>query len=246
MNNNQIIGLIDFDGTLCNTDPIYDKCIDLIFKKHKISLENRINYKDEVEKRYGFVTGQPWCDILFYTIQYLTGQKMNESYISNLYHEFVDLVVDNSLDAKDLFYYSSCELCRSLFDAGIKLCLHSGTSKKIINSFLNIGSLETIFSSIVCSEDINPDTSLGIGAYKIPLFTHLVDSSQGKKFFVFGDAIGDCFAAKELNIPFILASSETKEPYFEINSKRIYPNYVVNISKKGDSLKKQIDYVLSL
>ena len=67
-----MIGLIDFDGTLFDTDGLYDTCIDQLLSETGMSTARKhAEYKHDVDAAYGFITGTGWRRIIPTTIQYL-------------------------------------------------------------------------------------------------------------------------------------------------------------------------------
>lgn len=63
-NHNQLIGLIDFDGTLFETEPLYDDCMDVLLHSHGITQLPWASYKNTVTDKYRFVTGTGWRIII--------------------------------------------------------------------------------------------------------------------------------------------------------------------------------------
>lgn len=174
-NHDQLIGLIDFDGTLFETESLYDDCMDVLLHPHGITQLPRTAYKDPVADKYRFVTGTGWRIIIPCTVEHLTGGRLTPQETESLVHEFTDLVCDYAISSPiDHSYQPTIEFCKEIIGLDGRLSIHSGTEPEIVSTLLDHKGASDLFDVIVASNKTNkPDG--GHTRYKKHLLSKLMD-----------------------------------------------------------------------
>ena len=147
-NNNLLIRLIDFDGTLFETEPLYDDCMDVLLHSHGITQLPRTAYKGPVADKYRFVTGTGWRIIIPCTIEYLTGARPTPTETESLVQRFTNLVCEQATTHTDHSYQPTIEFCKDVIDSGGKLSIHSGTEPEIVSTLLDHKDISDLFDVI--------------------------------------------------------------------------------------------------
>lgn len=264
-NNNNLIGLIDFDGTLFETESFYDECLDRLFQTEGVTRQPRTSYKDDVSNKYGFVTGTGWRIIIPCTIEYLTGARPTPTETESLVQRFTNLVCEQATTHTDHSYQPTIEFCKEVIDSGGKLSIHSGTEPEIIGTVLDHEGVSDLFDVIVSSNKTNK-TDDGYTRYKKRLLSKLMDyykhpepcRTQGhhdhnddgnhhavngnhtadpvSRFFVLGDSNGDAAAAEELDLPFIMARKQDDSAELIIGTRTIRPSMSLVVDGDGSEI----------
>lgn len=272
-NHDQLIGLIDFDGTLFETEPLYDDCMDVLLHSHGITQLPRTSYKGSVADKYRFVTGTGWRIIITCTVEHLTGERPTPQETESLVHEFTDLVCDQAISSPiDHSYQPTIEFCKEIVGLGGRLSIHSGTEPEIVSTLLDHKDISDLFDVIVSSNKTNkPDG--GYTRYKKRLLSRLMDHyehpesreyseprAQGHhdhnddgghttdpvpRFFVLGDSNGDGFAAEELDLPFIMARKQDDPAELTIGARTIHPSMSLVVDGNGGEIPELTKKILN-
>lgn len=247
---NDLIGLIDFDGTLMETEPVYDACFDTLFARHGITHRNRVEYKDAVSKQYGFVTGTGWRIIMPATIEYLTGETISTEETEELVSEFTQLVCRQVEEDPSHLYKPSLDFCKSMMDAEARLSIHSGTEPEICRAFLAHEHIDGLFDDIVSSHRTSYPTG-PYTRYKRFLMDTLMDryrndnnDDHDTQFFVYGDSNGDGFAAEELGLPFVMARTHAGPDTLSVGQRTIKPAMVIIVDGDGSEIPNIVTAVM--
>lgn len=250
-----LIGLIDFDGTIFETESYYDDCMDDLFHKRSITDRPRVDYKDAVADKYRFVTGTGWRIIIPDMVEFLTGERPTPEETESLVEEFTGLVCDAARTSHaGHAYQASLNLCRKIVEQGGRLSIHSGTEPEIVRTLLDLEGVGDLFDTVVSSHKTSDLLDGGYTRYKRNLMERLMDHYKNggvdpkgvngedavigtatrpdTRFFVLGDSNGDGFAALELGLPFVMARRHDAPRFMTVGNEMITP--VLSLEVDGD------------
>lgn len=198
-----MIGLIDFDGTLFDTDGMYDACIDQLLSETGMSTARRhAEHKHDVDAEYGFITGTGWRRIIPATIQYLwcsgsleqnatnkatrgmlsdyDGGDLPERDVRLLVSRFTELCLGyiDRIDIASIALPAGVSFARRLHEAGVGMSIHTGTEPQIVAAILGRAGMLGMFDGIESSRLFatnTGDADDSIGRYKAVLLRNLMD-----------------------------------------------------------------------
>lgn len=245
----QLIGLIDFDGTLFETESIYDEAMDDLFSRHGHDTGGRkhVDYKHDVADKYGIMTGTGWRIILPSTVHYLTGETLTADESERLVGEFTDIVLRLIHDDPHDMYPASAMFCERVLANGGRLALHTGTEPEICKALLSASGHDW-FDAMESSHILRLDGEYT--RYKKRLLTALmddcIDADGGDPFFfVYGDSNGDGFAAKELGLPFVMARTHDAPYTMGLDGAVLSPGMSITVDGDGDEVESVLNGLLT-